>query len=58
MEGVGLMERGERVILVMVAGVFIALGYLQLANIVLIVLILLCSLTIVQRIVYIYRNIR
>ncbi|MEM1541984.1 MAG: CDP-alcohol phosphatidyltransferase family protein [Ignisphaera sp.] len=56
MEGIGLMERGERLILVIITGAFIAIGYLHLANIVLIVLILLCNLTIVQRITYIYKN--
>lgn len=57
MEGIGLMERGERVLLVSVAVAAIAMDHLQLAYVVIIGLIFLCGLTVVQRILYIYRNV-
>lgn len=56
-EGVGILERGERSILISIAILAIWLGCLWLANIVLLVLVALGSITVLQRLLHIYRNI-
>lgn len=54
MEGVGLIERAERLIIITVVAVL--LGYIYIAGIILAyILIALSAVTVVQRIIYVYR---
>lgn len=57
-EGVGLVERGERVIIIIITVLIIGMDYLELAHIVIMMLILLCGITIIQRVMHIYKNIK
>lgn len=55
MEGVGILERGERIVIISIVVITLWLRYLLLAKILMIVLIVLGCITILQRLLYIYR---
>lgn len=55
MEGVGILERGERIVIISIVVITLWLRYLPLAEILMIVLIVLGCITILQRLLYIYR---
>lgn len=57
LEGIGILERGERLILIAVAIVGVWLGNNVLVHITLIALIILGCVTIMQRIFHIYKNV-
>ncbi|MEM1526367.1 MAG: CDP-alcohol phosphatidyltransferase family protein [Ignisphaera sp.] len=57
LEGIGILERGERLILIAIAIVGLWLGNSALVHIALIALIILGCVTIMQRLFHIYKNV-
>lgn len=53
MEGVGLMERGDRIIAIGAALILLCIGYVRIATIIVWVSIALCIITIIHRVAYI-----
>ncbi len=53
MEGVGLMERGDRIVAIGTALILLCMGYVKVATIVVWVSIALCIITIIHRVAYI-----
>ncbi len=53
MEGVGLMERGDRIIAIGAALILLCMGYVRIATIIVWVSIALCIITIIHRVAYI-----
>ncbi len=53
MEGVGLMERGDRIIAIGTALILLCMGYVRIATIIVWVSIALCIITIIHRVAYI-----
>lgn len=56
-EGIGILERGERILLLIVSITGIIINYKLISIIALLILIVLGFITILQRIFYIYKNI-
>jgi Phosphatidylglycerophosphate synthase len=56
MEGVGLMERGERAILLLLASIAAAAGSLLACNIIMLIIAVLSAVTVIQRSVHIKRS--
>jgi len=53
MEGVGLMERGDRIVAIGSALIMLCLGYVKVATIIVWIAIALCVITIIHRVAYI-----
>ena len=53
MEGVGLMERGDRIIAIGAALILLCIGYVRIATIIIWASIALCIITIIHRVAYI-----
>ncbi|MEM1898345.1 MAG: CDP-alcohol phosphatidyltransferase family protein, partial [Sulfolobales archaeon] len=55
LEGIGILERGERVIIMILVAVMASAGWVLVGNYLLLLMVLLNTLTIIQRVVHVIK---